>query len=98
MPVCLGCEHAGKKRPRRAREESAFCSDKCGLAFAESMQGPIQCVECDLEIDSVKEAKANGWKCVEPCPEGLTYNWSGYCPDCEPPSWEKCEPVQADLF
>ena len=76
MP-CIACE----KKP--ARDDSHYCSKACSDAFV-AMDGPIQCAWCSAEFDTTAKAKRAKWKDIQPDPEGISYNWSGVCPKCQP--------------
>ena len=87
---CLNCDK------RKARDDSHYCSKKCSTAFVEAKQGPVDCVGgrwnyCDASCDDVREAKRLGWRDIEPSPEGISYNFTGYCPEC-------VRDVQGELF
>jgi ribosomal protein L34E len=74
---CLNCEK------KDARRDSHYCSDKCGARLARRHKGPVQCLECGAEEETVAQAKKAGWLKVSMDEEGISYNYSGYCPECK---------------
>lgn len=72
--LCIVCEK------KLARRDSHYCSQKCQTKNLKR-KGPVQCMECMAETDTVAEAKAAGWVNVTEDPEGISYNYSGWCPD-----------------
>ena len=80
--LCVNCES------RPARDQSHYCTDKCGLAFAKAQKGPVRCeggetTDCMVECDTVAEARRAKWKSIQPDPEGMCWNWTGVCPACQ---------------
>ena len=65
-----------------ARENSKFCSDDCKAEFARGMCEAIECALCDAQADSINEAQDLGWEDIFPDPEGSSWNYLGFCPDC----------------
>lgn len=80
--LCIQCE---AKQVRHG--ETHFCSDKCSRAFMKDKDGPVQCVNCFDEYETVAEAKAGGWRRVTQDPDGISYNFSGVCPECRKAGW-----------
>jgi hypothetical protein len=63
--------------------ESKFCTPACREAFAKTMPESISCSSCDATADGVAEATAAGWVEIEADPEGTSWNYLGFCPDCQ---------------
>lgn len=87
MAIATGikCLHCNR---RKAKTNSHYCSKKCSTAFVESAQGPVDCVggrsySCGASCDDVDDAKRDGWVGIEANPEGASWNYTGYCPDCK---------------
>ncbi len=41
------------------------------------------CYHCDAMFDSLAEALRQGWRDLTQDPTGLSWNYLGYCPDCQ---------------
>ena len=78
--LCLKCEQ------QAARRGSHFCSPACEAAFMAAADGPVECRggNCVSHgLDTVAEAVAAGWEDIEPDPDGMWWNYSGLCPECQ---------------
>jgi hypothetical protein len=73
------CLHCGVNPPAG---ESKFCSPACRAEFARTMPESISCSNCDALADGVAQATAAGWTDIEADPEGTSWNYLGFCPDC----------------
>lgn len=74
------CLHCGVNA---AAYESKFCTAACREQFAATMPESISCSGCDAMADGVAEATAAGWIDIEPDPDGSSWNYLGYCPECQ---------------
>lgn len=79
---CLNCV------VNTARPDSHFCSAECKAAFMAECNGPVRCrggaeTICFAETDAVAAAEAAGWTEIEEDPEGVSWNYDGFCPDCQ---------------
>ena len=73
---CVECEI------EQARPYSHFCSPACSQSWMKTHKGPINCMACSLAFDTVREARKEKWKDIDEDPEGISWNWVGYCPEC----------------
>lgn len=78
--LCMNCERLGKKK--KARRESYFCSDKCGVEFCKALRGPVEC-ECGSGMGNTAKARRAGWKQITAEPEYPSANFVGVCPECQ---------------
>jgi hypothetical protein len=74
------CLHCGVNP---AAGESKFCTSTCLEAFAKTMPESISCSGCDQSADGIAEAIAAGWIDIERDPEGSSWNYLGFCPECQ---------------
>lgn len=83
------CIECGDK-PRRP--SSQFCSALCVVRFMKDMPFVLACRGTEARgclagathFRTPAEAEAEGWREIEPDPEGLRWNYSGLCPECAP--------------